>query len=89
MPENLWHRTHRVSAYDAPRRARYPTVARTEDGTLILLFTRVSEEQEQASLGDLMIIRSFDLGESWSIPVSIYQGEKGEPRTRASMRSGT
>jgi len=81
----LWNRTHRVFAYNSPRRARYPSVARNRKGELILLFTRANKEQEEARLGDVMMIQSGDKGETWTGPSKIYAGEVGEPRTRGTL----
>ena len=85
MSDDVWSRTHRVFAYDAPWRARYPSLARGGSGTLVLLFTQVSKEQEEAGLGDVMMIQSADKGASWSAPIKIYEGKVGEPRTMGSL----
>ena len=85
VSDDLWNRTHRVFAYNSPRRARYPSLTRDQRGRLILLFTRVSKEQEEAGLGDVMMINSTDKGESWSKPEEIYEGKTGEPRTLGTL----
>jgi len=89
LSDDLWTRTHRVFAYDAPRHARYPSLARNENGILILLFTQISKEQEETGLGDVMMIQSMDKGESWSAPIKIYEGKVGEPRTMGSLEKLT
>jgi len=71
MSDDLWSRTHRVFAYDAPRRARYPSIARNEAGDLIVLFTQVSEQQEAGGVGDVMM--------------KVYEGKAGEPRTYGTL----
>ena len=89
--DDLWRRTHRVFAYDAPRRARYPSLARDKAGELIVLFTHVTKVQEDVGVGDVMMIRSADKGETWSTPERVYQAGEGEPRTMgtlARLRSG-
>ena len=83
--EDVWSRTHRVFAYDAPRRARYPSVALNSDGDLVMLFTHVTEDQEKSGTGDVMMIRSKDQGENWTAPTKIYEGDGGEPRTNGSL----
>ena len=83
--DDLWSWVNRVFAYEAPRRARYPSLARSQAGELVVLFTHVTEEQEAAGRGDIMMIRSADEGESWSAPTKIYQAETGEPRTMGTL----
>ena len=85
LSDDLWQRTHRVFAYESPRRARHPSLAENQAGDLILLFTRVTVDQEAAGVGDLMLIRSTDRGESWSAPKTIYPGKRGEPRTMGTL----
>ena len=83
--DDLWSRTHRVNAYDAPRRARYPSLARNSDGQFVLLFTSVTKEQEDNGVGDIMIIRSTDEGASWSSPEIVYPARDGIPTTAGSL----
>ena len=83
--DDLWTRTHRVFACEAGHRARYPSIARNAAGELVVLFTQVSEEQESAGGGDVVMIRSGDRGETWSEAVRVYEGEAGEPRTMGSL----
>ena len=83
--DHLWSRTHRVFAYDAPRRARYPSVAKTDEGDVIVLFTHVTEAHESAGTGDVMMIRSGDRGETWFAPVKLYEAKAGEPRTMGTL----
>ena len=42
-----WERTKRVNVYDSPWRARYPSIIKTADGSLLVLFTRKTEEQDK------------------------------------------
>ena len=84
-PHLEWQRTGRVSVYDSPRRARYPSVVKTDDGSLLVLFTRQTEVQERTGRGDLMLVRSTDDGRTWSEPVMVYQGTVGEPRAVGTM----
>ena len=58
VSDDLWSRTERVFAYDAPHRARYPSLTRNEAGELVLLFTHVTKDQESVGLGDVLVIRS-------------------------------
>ena len=85
VSDDLWSRTERVFAYDAPHRARYPSLTRNEAGELVLLFTHVTKDQESAGLGDVLMIRSADRGKSWSAPTKVYQGTVGEPRTMGTL----
>ena len=85
VSDDLWSRTERVFAYDAPHRARYPSLARNEAGQLVLLFTHVTEDQESSGLGDVLMIRSADRGKSWSAPTTVYEGKTGEPRTMGTL----
>ena len=89
ISEDVWKRTHRVFAYSAARQARYPSLARNRKGRLILLFTRVSKEQEEAGRGPVMMIQSGDKGESWSAPAKVYEGKWGEPRTMGTLTALT
>ena len=85
-PQALWRRIKRVSAYEAPRRARYPSLARDDRaGTVICLFTHVTEEQEAAGLGELTMVRSTDAGETWSEPSTVYTAQTGEPRAMGTL----
>lgn len=87
----LWERYARLSVYDAPRRARYPALTRTQRGMLVCLFTRQSEAQEAAGFGEVCATYSRDEGQSWTEPVLIYEGTTGEPRclnTLTTLRSG-
>ena len=84
-PLSQWQRTGRVTVYNSPRRARYPSVVKADDGSLLVLFTRQTEEQEQAGRGDLLLVRSTDNGESWSAPDVVYESADGEPRAVGTM----
>ena len=83
--DDLWSRTKRVFTWDAPHRARYPSIERTVEGELIVLFTSISQEQEKTGVGELMLLRSSDDGGTWSDPVSVYVGQQGEPRSMGSL----
>ena len=85
VSDDVWNRTHRVFAYEAPRRARYPSLALDQEGRLLLLLTQISQDQEQAGQGDVVMIRSADKGETWSAPTRIYEGKIGEPRTMGTL----
>ena len=80
-----WQRTERVTVHDSPRRARYPSIIRAADGSLLVLFTQQTETQEQAGLGDLCLARSTDLGQTWSPPTVVFRGKSGEPRAVNTM----
>lgn len=80
-----WERVGRVAVYDAPRRARYPSIAKAADGTLLVLLTQQTAEQEAAGGGDLLLVRSSDDGKTWSPPQVVYQGKDCEPRAVGTM----
>jgi hypothetical protein len=87
----VWERVKRVTVYDSPRRARYPSITEPRDGSLLVLLTRQTAEQEAAGLGDLVVVRSSDGGESWSQPTTVFEGRAGEPRavgTMTTLKSG-
>jgi len=87
-----WERTGRVTVYDSPREARYPSIASTADGTLLVLFTRMSTDRGFSALGDLVIVRSTDRGETWSDAEVVHRGRSGEPRavgTLTALGDGT
>jgi len=86
-----WDRVARVSAYDSPRRARYPSITKARDGSLVVLFTRQTADQERAGLGALMVVRSADAGRTWSDARVVFEGKAGEPRainTMATLADG-
>jgi hypothetical protein len=80
-----WERTGRVTVHDSPLAARYPSIARTADGTLLVLFTRSTAPERKAGTSGLVLVRSTDAGETWSEPVVLYQGQSGEPRAVGTM----
>ena len=80
-----WKRVQRVSIYDAQKRARYPSLARGSKGSLLMVFTRQTAEQETKGLGDLLLTRSEDRGQTWSDAEVIYPGRVGEPRAAGTM----
>ena len=75
-----WERVERVVAYASSGRARYPSMAQAADGSLLILFTQQTPEQEAAGRGDLLLIRSGDGGKNWRQPEVIYRSQAGEPR---------
>ena len=85
VSDDLWSRTRRVFTWDAPHRARYPSMARSSEGELVILFTAVNQEQENAGVGELMSLRSSDDGQTWSDPTPVYTGQNGEPRSMGSL----
>ena len=80
-----WERVQRVAVYNSPRRARYPSITRSADGSLLVLFTRQNLEEEEAGLGDLVLVRSADEGQSWSDGQVVLRGQAGEPRAVGTM----
>jgi len=80
-----WERVKRVEVYNSPLRARYPSIVRTTDDSLLVLFTRQLDEQEQAGLGDLVLVKSIDEGQTWSEGQVIFTGQAGEPRAVGTM----
>jgi len=80
-----WERIERVEVYNAPRRARYPSIARAADGSLLVLLSGQNAEQEKAGNGDLLLVRSTDNGHGWSEPRVVYQGKDCEPRAVGTM----
>ena len=91
MSNNVWERVERSVVYDSPGRARYPSIARTADGLLLVLFTQQTSEQEWEGVGnlsgggDLMVVRSADGGSSWSDGSQVHRSENGEPRAVGTM----
>ena len=84
-----WERTGRVTVHDSPLLARYPSIARADDGTLLVLFTRTSTDRGFSSLGDLVLVRSTDGGQTWSDREVVYRGQLGEPRAIGTMTALT
>ena len=80
-----WQRVQRVSVYDSEQRARYPSLGRGNDGSLLVVFTRQTAEQEANGRGDLMLARSEDQGQTWSDATVIYADRAGEPRAAGKM----
>ena len=79
-----WARTKREIVYDAPGRARFPSVAVADDA-LLVIFTQQTPEQEQECRGDLMLVRSTDQGNTWSQAKIVFRGDVGEPRASDTM----
>ncbi len=67
------------------RNARYPSLARGSKGSLLVVFTRQTSEQETKGLGDLLLTRSEDRGQTWSDAEVIYPGRVGQPRAAGTM----
>ena len=87
-----WQRDSRAFVYLAERRARYASITRNADGQLLVLFTRQTEQQEEAGNGDLLLVWRTKDGEWWFYPETIHQSGEGEPRaygTMTTLRSGT
>ena len=84
-PRTAWERVQRVIAYDSLHRARYPSIVRSADGDLLVLFTQQTESQEQTGRGDLLLVRSHDEGQTWSDPIVVFKGTAGEPRAVGTM----
>ena len=82
---NEWQRDHRTVVHDSSWRARYPSIIRAADGSLLVLFTKMSHHQEDAESGDLVLVRSSDNGESWSNGRVVYQAHKGELRAMGTL----
>ena len=66
-----WERVGRVIARNVPGRARYPSVVRADDGSVLVLFSQQTPEQEgvsgaAAGAGDLVLLRSGNDGQTWS-----------------------
>ncbi len=75
-----WERVKRTIVAESEWRARYPSITRANDGSLLVLFTQQTQEQEDAGSGDLIVARSTDKGDSWSDAVVVFQGGQSEPR---------
>ena len=89
--DDLWTRTKRVFAQNEPHRARYPGIAKTAAGQIVVLYTKVTTEQEAAGRGQIMVIRSNDEGQTWSKAQVVYTSQTGQPRAVGSLtqlRSG-
>ena len=91
-----WERVGRVIARNVPGRARYPSVVRADDGSVLVLFSQQTPEQEgvsgaAAGAGDLVLLRSGNDGQTWSRGKIVYRGRTGCPRpvgTMTRLRSG-
>ena len=86
-----WARQKRITVHDSLRRAAYPSITRTRDGSLLVMFTRQSQSQEEEGRGELVLSRSINQGQSWIAPEVVYRGRVGEPRamgTMTTLRSG-
>ena len=86
--QSEWQRVKRVTVYNSPRRARYPAITEAADGSLLVLFTI---SQQKAALGNLMLVRSADNGQTWSRPHVVYEAKDGRPRAfgmMTTLRSG-
>ena len=89
-PAYEWERSKRVTVADAPR-ARYPSITKARDGSVVVAYSQQSNAQVQADQGDLVIVRSTDRGATWSRPRAIYRSHHGEPRaigTMTTLRDG-
>ena len=87
-----WQRTHRVTVFDAPLEARYPSVTKVGNETLLVLFTRRNADQIAAGNGELVIVRSTDGGDTWSDPTVVVSVQGAEPRavdTMTTLNNGT
>ena len=81
LSEHVWTRARRMSIFDSSWHVRYPSLLRTPGGDLLLLFTRISESQQNEGTGELVAVRSSDNGGSWSDPVVLYAPANAQPRT--------
>ena len=82
---SAWQRVKRVVVYTSPRRARYPSITTAGDGSLLVLLTRQTVEQEKAGRGDLVVTRSADKGATWTDDRVVFRGDLGEPLARGTM----
>ena len=84
-----WERGSRAFVYLSEYRARYPSLVQTRDGQQIALFTSQSKEQEQAGIGELMMVRRTGSAEVrwWKRPRVVYAGTEGEPRAPGTLTS--
>ena len=80
-----WHRVKRVAAYKSPRRARYPSITTAKDGSLLVLLTKQTADEETAGHGSLVLVRSTDGGTTWSDGRTVYRGTYGQPRARGTL----
>ena len=85
VDQSEWERAKRVTVYNSPRRARYPSIMRAGGGALLVLFMRQTAEQEAAARGDLVLARSTDEGQTWSDGTVVFQSREGEPRAVGTM----
>lgn len=77
-----WQRVKRVAVYNSPGQARYPAVTEAADGSLLVLF---SISRQEAAVGNLMLSRSTDKGQTWARPEVIYEAKDGRPRAFGTM----
>jgi len=89
-----WERVERVAVYRSPLRARYPSIVKTPNGSLLVLFTRqtpaeyandAERNQEGASRGALLLARSADGGKNWSQADVLHRSRTGQPRAMGTM----
>ena len=80
-----WTRVERIAVFDAPHRVRYPSIAESGDGALLVLFTRQLGDQQSLEGGDLVLSRSADGGRTWAQPRVVYGGQTGEPRALGTL----
>ena len=66
--------------YDAEKRALYPSLARDGKGSLLVAFTRQTAEQKVSGVGDLLLVRSEDRGQTWFDAEVIYVSRKSQLR---------
>lgn len=83
--EDVWTRTRRMSIHNAPWHVRYPSVVRAANGDLLLLFTRISKEQQEKGTGELVVVRSADNAASWLDPLVLYTPVEAEPRSMGTV----
>jgi len=84
--DDVWTRGRRISISDSDWHLRDPSLIRTANGDLLLLFTRISQQQQEQGTGELVAVRSRDNAASWSDPVVVYAPSTNTtPRTMGTV----
>lgn len=83
--DGFWQRDDRAFVYQHEGRTRYPSIARTADGRMLVLFTRQTEEQEKAEAGTLVLVPRSPDGKWWIRPRAVFTSSEGVPRAAGTM----
>ena len=82
---DFWQRDDRAFVYQHEGRTRYPSITRTAEGRMLVLFTRQTQEQEKAQTGDLVRVPRSPDGRWWIRPRVVFTSSEGVPRAAGTM----